>query len=100
MNHPEVARVLIGRRVRVRFPDGRPTERGEFGGSVEFHGARTEGNHGLGGSEVFSCETANIAEEIVFVCVRGEDRMAESGGASDEGSRENRKIGGGRRKFS
>jgi hypothetical protein len=100
VNHPEVAWVLIGRGVRVRFPDGRPTERGEFGGSVEFHGAGAERNHGLGGSKVFGCETANVAEEIVFVCVRGEDRMAESGGPSGEGSRENRKIGGGRGKFS
>jgi hypothetical protein len=95
-----VARVLIGRRVRVRFPDGRPAERGEFGGGVEFHGAGAERNHGLGGSKVFGCETANVAEEIVFVCVRGEDWMVESGGASGEGSRENRKFRGRRRKFS
>ena len=49
--------------------DGRPAERGEFGGGVEFHGAGAEWNHGVAGGEVFGGETTNVAEEFGFACV-------------------------------
>ena len=66
--------------------DGRPAERGEFGGGVEFHGAGAEWNHGVAGGEVFGGETTNVAEEFGFACIGGEDGVAEGRRLPNEGS--------------
>ena len=85
MDHLKISRILLGRGVGVGLRNSRPAQGGKFGGGVELHGAGTEGNHGLSGSEVFRGKPTDVAEKFVFVCVRGEDRMKESRGFAVQG---------------
>ena len=99
MDHFEVAGVLFRWSVGVRLGDGGPSQRSELGGGIQFHGAGAKWDHGLGWGEVFGGEAPDVAEELILVSVRGEDRVMESGRGTRHGGGDRRKFGEGRWKF-
>jgi len=89
-DHAGVAEVLVGWGEGMRIGDGGPTKRGKFRGGVEFHGAGTERNHGMGEGEVLGGEAADVTEELVLIPVGGKDRVLKGGGGASQGAGEQR----------
>ena len=72
-----VTGALLGRGERVQGAEFGPGHRDHFAGGVEFHGARTQRDHGAIQRQVLVGELAQVAHQLGFRVVTVEHRVAE-----------------------
>ena len=73
---------LVQRGERVDAAEGGEAEREHFGGGVQLHGARAEGNHRVGQRDVFALQAFDVAHHFCLGVVEAEDVVRQVGGGA------------------